>query len=154
MNIKKKYFIYFIYLKMEEDSLEIILDWIKDFLIEKKFKIINVEGIGSNDFYYVNIETDTIYIYLFADRLYADIFDRIIIYSDNTISKILYHWYSFEYEEQKIDINKLYKKEVLELSKSSELSENIYFKVPSDIYYLFSNCEIFNKNYISKKKYK
>ncbi len=139
---------------MEEDSLEIILDWIKDFLIEKKFKIINVEGIGSNDFYYVNIETDTIYIYLFADRLYADIFDRIIIYSDNTISKILYHWYSFEYEEQKIDINKLYKKEVLELSKSSELSENIYFKVPSDIYYLFSNCEIFNKNYISKKKYK
>ncbi len=154
MNIKKKYFIYFIYLKMEEDSLEIILDWIKDFLIEKKFKIINVEGIGSNDFYYVNIETDTIYIYLFADRLYADIFDRIIIYSDNTISKILYHWYSFEYEEQKIDINKLYKKELLELSKSSELSENIYFKVPSDIYYLFSNCEIFNKNYISKKKYK
>ncbi len=49
---------------MEEDSLEIILDWIKDFLIEKKFKIINVEGIGSNDFYYVNIETDTIYIFV------------------------------------------------------------------------------------------
>ncbi len=139
---------------MEINSLDIILDWVKDFLIEKKFKIINVEGIGSNDFYYVNIETDTIYIYLFANSWNADIFDRIIIYSDNTTSKILYHWYDFEYEEQKIDINKLYKKELLELSESSELSENIYFKYPSDIYYLFSNCEIFNKNYISKKKYK